>query len=130
MNEQAQRIAIAEACGWSAANRGLNEWACVTPDGEERSRNIDQERGLVFYYYSKEHALAHGTPDYLHDLNAMHEAEKVMADKFGYMVWFQEMGGAAPFCYFGGNEHVWRIANATASQRAEAFLRTIGKWKD
>ena len=65
-------------------------------------------------------------PNYTEDLNAMHEAEKVLR--------------VAPDTYQpGGRGHYAQLldevcgsdgkAFATAAQRAEAFLRTIGKWK-
>ena len=52
-------------------------------------------------------------PDYLNDLNAMHEAEQTLDgnQRLPYLVLLQ--GHCFP----------------TAAQRAEAFLRTIGKWK-
>jgi len=61
-------------------------------------------------------------PDYLNDLNAMHEAEKTLTYAQGgeMTLWIQRMtcAGYGPQLF------------ATASQRAEAFLRTIGKWKE
>ena len=58
-------------------------------------------------------------PDYLNDLNAMHEAENQMglADLKSYC----EM-----LCDW--MEADW--GRASASTRAEAFLRTIGKWEE
>lgn len=58
-------------------------------------------------------------PDYCNDLNAMHEAEKTldynmicdMEDSVGFRF------AIKPF-------------HATARQRAEAFLRTLGKWEE
>jgi len=91
MTPEAQRIAIAEACGWKTEYR--DAVSSVT-----------------------------ALPDYLNDLNAMHEAEKVL---FGRNDWSA--------CIY--DEHInvatssWKW-NATASQRAEAFLRTIGKWQE
>lgn len=58
--------------------------------------------------------LPEGLPDYCGDLNAMHEAETKL---FG--VGWVHYSHALLF----DNIH------ATARQRAEAFLRTIGKWK-
>jgi hypothetical protein len=62
----------------------------------------------------------HDRPNYLNDLNVMHEAEKVLTDE----QW-------DTYCYrldgVGGMRH---CTHATASQRAEAFLRTIGKWEE
>ena len=62
-----------------------------------------------------------GTPDYLNDLNAMHEAEKVLTDeqKREYRICLFRLCD----CYAGREVH------ATAAQRAEAFLKTLNLWK-
>jgi hypothetical protein len=100
MTPEAQRIAIAEACGWKTGYRDPEAW--------------------------------HPLPDYLNDLNAMHEAVSI----FDYD---QADGFEDHLCDIckrlndeKENPAPWRFAvvNATASQRAEAFLRTIGKWKE
>jgi hypothetical protein len=65
-------------------------------------------------------------PDFCRDLNAMHEAEKTLKgyDQIHTYVWHLE------------NRDDWHtdlklmVAHATARQRAEAFLRTLGKWED
>jgi len=87
---EAQRIAIAEACGWKTGYRDPEAW--------------------------------HPLPDYLNDLNAMHDAEQVL---FGRNDW-----SACKYDnYLDVATSSWKW-NATASQRAEAFLRTIGKWEE
>ena len=94
MTPEAQRIAIAEACGWK-------------PNPFERDM-----RGQVF---------PQSPPDYLRDLNAMHEAEKAMSvnDRNRYID------------TLGTTYHdSWEFCTATAAQRAEAFLKTIGKWEN
>ena len=108
MNQEKQRIAIAEACGWTDITRGPYD-------------------GRPFGRY-KTHQLE-GVPDYLNDLNAMHEAEKVLtvaqrityANQIGVVLSNGSVGRAIP--------NWWFIHEATAAQRAEAFLRTIGKWE-
>jgi len=60
-------------------------------------------------------------PNYCHDLNAMHEAEKVISkeqiDDYCDLLWPKGYG--------------WFYAvHTTARERAEAFLRTLGKWDD
>ena len=57
--------------------------------------------------------------DYCKDLNAMHEAEKTLSIASMYVmeVQLKYVLSAREF-YF----------HATARQRAEAFLRTLGKW--
>lgn len=62
-------------------------------------------------------------PDYPNDLNAMHEAEKfIPRSKWTrYCQYLAELGcGSVRFV----------SVHATASHRAEAFLRTIGKWEE
>lgn len=57
-------------------------------------------------------------PDYLNDLNAMHDAEKLI------------VGNESSIIYFS---HLNRIAlpwYATAAQRAEAFLKTMNLWTE
>ena len=102
-NEQIN-IAIAKACGWS---------------------NDDIERGCTL------RGVSFHVPDYCNDLNVMHEAEKV----FTYEEAQQFEGELCGIC---GSENLHKeyplpfefsVAHATASQRAEAFLRTIGKWE-
>jgi hypothetical protein len=62
----------------------------------------------------------HGLPDYLNDLNAMHEATQSL--KKDQLRWYRnrliELTGT------------FEAIDATAPQRAEAFLRTIGKWEE
>jgi len=105
MNPEQQRIAIAEACGWKPDKRGLG-W--LSPHG----------------YYASE-------PDYLHDLNAMHEAEKVLtkANWGGYAAELYRITDAHNHG-ISPNHHWLAVAFSTAAQRAEAFLRTIGKWEE
>lgn len=63
-------------------------------------------------------------PDFCGDLNAMHEAEKVLTDDQYHTGYKQAL---ASLVGLSGN---MRVPSATARQRAEAFLRTIGKWKE
>lgn len=74
-------------------------------------------------------------PDYLTDLNAMHEAEKVLtmmqASKYGHYL-IAATGRDIELnedTQIGGLD-VFAIACLSAAQRSEAFLRAIGKWDD
>jgi hypothetical protein len=97
MKTEQQRIAIAEACGW-----GNIPWEKTSALGHLIALKPDKSTGFM--------------PDYLNDLNAMHEAEKVLTyDQFDDY-------------YIELAKRMVRPFHATASQRAEAFLRTIGKW--
>ena len=114
-NEQIN-IAIAKACGWDFDPIECAEWG-------SRQRWCKSPHGKIVF--------RHGIPDYLNDLNAMHEAEKV----FAYEEAQQFEGELCGIC---GSENLHKeyplpfefaVAHATASQRAEAFLRTVGKWE-
>lgn len=61
-------------------------------------------------------------PQFTRDLNSMHEVEKILTDHTGYWQWLERIQGGPPLKF--------SLLHATAAQRAEAFLRTIGKWKD
>ena len=111
MTEEQQRIAIAEACGWKDIKHTDHE------DVDIESRSIIYWSGLTgvppeFIHYENRIVV----PDYLNNLNAMHEAEKALtADQ-----WY-EYDRLMPL-------RDPQKMHATAAQRAEAFLRTIGKW--
>jgi hypothetical protein len=98
MNDKAQRIAIAEACGYRKCD---HVW-------EERIGN------------PKDYVNIELTPNYLSDLNAMHEAEKCLKTPDELAQYQHILLG---ICHPGSP------SLATAAQRAEAFLKTIGKWK-
>lgn len=66
-------------------------------------------------------------PDYCNDLNAIHDAEKVLSprDEGMYFLTLKQIVG----------DLIWyrdtcRNYRATARERAEAFLRTLGKWEE
>lgn len=115
MNDNEINIAIAEACGWTYVNRygGRTKHATWA---KWRVRNPEENQN------------SHDLPNFCADLNAMHEAEKVLTswtDENAFQVNLLKSSGGLPsqgFC--------WLICHATARQRAEAFLRTLGKWKD
>lgn len=100
----------AETVGWKAAD----EFA-MKPDG-----------GMVF---------KHAIPDYCNNLNAMHEAVQSLSNK-EYIVFCDTLKRMTEVEWHAQihseNANVfWRYINeATARQRARAFLRTIGKWED
>ena len=56
--------------------------------------------------------------DYCNDLNSMHEAEKTLKQ----MVLDEYIAQLFDLCH--------EATIATARQRAEAFLRTLGKWEE
>ena len=104
MTPEAQRIAIAEACGWTE----ISDWGAGGINGKHPTEPWVEV-----------------IPDYLNDLNAMHEAVKTLPQKMKpkYFACLCLVVSAAISVY-GYSE----ATEATAAQRAEAFLRTIDKW--
>ncbi len=104
MTEHEQRMAIAE-------------WMGVLTD--------DMRRALVDYRDDGRPAAALFTlvPDYVGDLNAVHEAEKALTrgQKTQYIYHLQTLCGGQQF----GDNYF-----ATAAQRAEALLRCLNLWKE
>ena len=96
MNKEQINIAIAEACGWKPAPR--ERW--------ELDGRVERFR-----------------PDYCNDLNAMHEAEKILSDE-SHADYACELVKT-----IRRNGEWFESVSATAAQRAEAFLRTINKWE-
>jgi hypothetical protein len=113
MNKEKQRIAIAEACGWS----NLQD-SDYKPFG--KAQLVGRHPGG-----SEQNLLR--VPDYLNDLNAMHESEKVLSRGKNYY----QLGGFGFYLKtLGQIIYQSSCVDSTAAQRAEAFLRTIGKWED
>jgi hypothetical protein len=116
MNQEKQRIAIAEACG------------IVGPFDNRWIKEYEEEGGDAYGFTGFEKGELVFIPDYLNDLNAMHQAEMVLSRGEHY----NQTGGFGLYvqnldlvrC---GRKH---LIEATAAQRAEAFLITIGKWED
>lgn len=105
MTPEEQRIAIAEACGLERCHP-YNQFDDFTPRWYWKGG-----------YYNLEEL-----PDYLNDLNAMHEARLFLTrceDRSKYENRLRDICGS--YC---------DAIHATAAQRAEAFLKTIGKCKD
>ncbi len=113
MNKEQQRIKIAEACGWEYKTRSVMGYGGLT--------------SAVQYYWSKNESVG-DPPDYLNDLNAMHEAEKtlIFSKRQKYKIELQLVASnKIRNCMVCMNELIF----ATAAQRAEAFLRTLNLWE-
>ena len=113
MNPDKQRLAIAKACGWTYEEKVIayirpepfKHW--TTPDGEY----------LGLY----------DIPDYLNDLNAMHEAEEVLYSRGTQDNW-REVDRYRQFLSEAVGEQ--DIFNADASTRAKCFLKILNLWTD
>jgi hypothetical protein len=116
---EAQQIAIAEARGWTEIRE-----QDYTPFGSDPYIDGPEQ---IWIGKNPETEEVEPLPDCLNDLNAMHEAEKVLTEE-------------QRIAYSDCTYHIalkaqketgkWRWISLTAAQRAEAFLRTIGKWEE
>ena len=147
MNELEQRIAIAKACGWTFVKKPRKEmlskrpaWHITDPSGNCNNRwyeHINTTHGAETSYHPFEGRLLDyldrcKVPDYLNDLNAMHGAENTLTDDED-----GPLGNTISRYRFFLNQILdvktgkngWRVVNASAAQKAEAFLRALNLWK-
>lgn len=120
MSPEKQRIAIAEACGWRYAGPSdvkEHAVACWYAPGD-----MEWHQRLL--------------PDYLNDLNAMHEAENVLS-RAQAKTFAEKMQDVCRWHCIGiipdwhhDREALAHLIHATAAQRAEAFLRTLNLWEE
>ena len=129
MTPEQQRIAIAESCGWKMHTVAKDDPYTCTHCGIHYSPMIWRAWEIPYLWCNKNNETQ--PPNYLNDLNAMHDAEKVLFpvkvhDLHGPDL-VKEYGAILQHLCCG---HPGGAIRATASQRAEAFLRTIGKWEE
>lgn len=119
MTDEQMNVAIAEHCGWrrpshkdckkAKKNMVIGDSWWLNPNGDlEHPRHI---------------------PNYCGDLNAMHEAEK-MLNKGQHWYYINELTVLTEAEWTACLDEVFVVAAATARQRAEAFLKTVNKWED
>jgi hypothetical protein len=129
MSPEAQRIAIAEACGWKVEHRykGSRRYCEIVVFSKDGFEEFGVFPGDLTSAHGKKVMNDGFLPDYLNDLNAMHEAEKVLinAGRDGDWRGWESYTLLLDEAIGSDDRH-----HATAAQRAEAFLRTIGKWEE
>lgn len=111
MNDNEINIAIAKACGW------IKFW-----------QQTEEHEPIGHWEWHKGNVNLKACPNYCTDLNAMHEAEKTLTDeqKPLYVILMLKGGGESKGVTLGA----WWCLHSIARQRAEAFLRTLGRWKE
>lgn len=118
MKPELQRIAIAEACGWK-----WDEKTIFDPAGKLTQTRRAYDPNWEDWY----DRLLQVIPDYLNDLNAMHDAEETLTD----LQHRQFRRFLVAVCH-GPDSLVVRsrkLVSSTAAQRAEALLKTLNLWK-
>lgn len=128
MNTEKQRIAIAEFAGWQFIPWGKKSMKMIAPAGYKsdawRTSEPDNSITLPLDGRTIEESKVYwcgGLPDYLSDLNAIHEAEKLL-DDITRKLYREKL---CVVCLMSGGP-----IHAAASQRAETLLRTINKWTE
>jgi hypothetical protein len=111
MTTDQQRIAIATACGWKEI------------DGLSAGGLIGRTPGKICSFDF--------LPDYLNDLNACHEMEKVLTYEQAEIFEDElcDIAKSANDVLENPLQPKSFLFHATAAQRAEAFLRTLGLWQ-
>ena len=111
-------LRIAEAVGWTNI---VHEFPENTPYGHPPGM-VAPGGDLRWVERSR-------VPNFYHDLNACHEAEqKLTDDDFrNYELWLYHTTTTNPNPNYGMHR---AMICATAPQRCEAFLRTLGKWEN
>jgi hypothetical protein len=154
MSPTAQRIAIAEACGYKLYSEQRGEYLlqyCLKPGDRDPWLNVQfdarekaKERYKMLPWSAFEANRFDGwrsIPDYLNDLNAMHEAlEKCFSNRAPLTrhQWWQRYFGQLSvvldiphtFTPQFDTEAQIKFYNATAGQRAAALLKTLDLWDD
>jgi hypothetical protein len=112
-NEQIN-AAIAKACGWEDITESV-----APAEFQRRATGMLRDHG--------NRTPTKQIPNYCNDLNAMHEAEKVLKgyEQIATYVWHLENRSED----WSTDEHMM-ATHATARQRAEAFLKTLERWEE
>lgn len=112
MDRKQQTIKIAQSLGWTNIHENIFVGYVCGYEPE-----IDYNRLTIL-------------PDYLSDLNAMHEAEDRLSEKERLIYEIELSVAVHGIRSLPDKGRCFLYARATAEQRAEAFLRTRGLWED
>ena len=126
MSPEKQRVAIGIACGWKSPT--LPEVAALQEGWSTSGQHWLSPAGVL--------RPAHHMPDYLNDLNACHETEKVLTyeQKEQFVFWMNHIHPSADIHHSDTQKdfrlEVFSLVHSPAPQRCEAFLRTLGLWEE
>jgi len=132
MTKEQINIAIAEAQGFRRCRRRVGGPFGIYYDKEDDDRywvSPEYIEGFKPPWTDFDGTAYYPLPDYTSDLNAIHEVEKSitdprkMLDYFNHLARYNDPDARSI-------QDSFNIITATALQRAEAYLRTIGKWKE
>lgn len=134
MNIDIQNALISEALGLHAVTTDKKSWNNRGPLLLENVTVITDKNDKKMYLWTEFTRASIADNDFIYpkryteNLDDMHIAEKFLLNRDGICYAYWEYLCEA--CAVSPKSNVtWWAAFATAEQRAEAFLRTIGKWK-
>jgi hypothetical protein len=110
---------IAEFAGWTCNGTDDGEYQLRNPGGKLICSDWDPDTTLASFSYKLPNC--HG------DLNAIHEAALKLEDTELRRKYLTALNDIA--CQKKCRTECFKTVNATAPQRAEALLKTIGKWE-
>ena len=112
LTDEEKRIKVAELCGWE-------HWAWEP----EKSRHVWGYNGATVFTKTKDEMSV--IPDYLNDLNAMYEALSTMTyeqnREYCHILKVNTLGQDGMLFWRNATD----LVNATAAQRAKAFVLTM-----
>lgn len=117
MTAQEMNIAIAKWMGWKFDH--LRKIA-MPPESDQIQLRLYP--GFSFSNYDN-------VPNYAGDLNAIHEAERELTEDL-HDRWVVDLAEVTGAIIFEGYSDMFVGFHATAAQRCEALLKTIGRWKE
>jgi len=114
MTEEKQRIAIAEACGWTFHPPSFNP--------QPYSDDFKSEALACWVRPGNDPWQTEYPPDYLNDLNAIHPIIGKLDDQQWEKYRFIELGWI--------KHRDITLREPSAKQKCEALLKTFGKWEE
>lgn len=114
MKPERQNIVIAEACGW-------------------RRDYFDEDSGARRYFWrnpANKNDIWSEPPNHLSSLDAMHKAEKMLTPQQQSDYHCHILALMPESMHDCTETRLWNYVHATAAQRAEAFIKAIGKWEE
>ncbi len=140
MTEHEQRVAIAE---WAGVAPRLAEWwvhsesqksICMTGTTQKECLEWHNRLPPESPYRKGDWEVIpnYVYPDYVNDLNAIHEAEQKAINKGKETAYLNHLGDVCrpDGAEADGIDDLINAVRATAAQRAEALLRTLNLWKE
>lgn len=135
MTPEEQRIALAEWAGARVISKVFYDYGGARAEkwawgGDENTPCAHPSGGLWGFGWNRKAGISE-LPDYLNDLNAVHELEEKLDFEQAEQFEDELCDLVVKYNEQQENPAPWRfaVAHATAAQRCEALLKTLNLWK-